>query len=460
MKKTPWYQPYFKNKKVTKMGLGPLGRSFGDIVFLAQAGARVLVTDYRDGEDLKKSKQALKKKLTSSEYKNLSFVFGKHRLTDFRSADFVLKASGVPLDSQYIAAAKKARVPVHTSSAWLFDLCKKEGVDVTTIGVTGTKGKSTVTDMIEHLLKTSGQKYHIAGNVRGVANLPVLKKVKSGDIILAELDSWQLQGFGDAKISPNISIFTNFFEDHLNYYKGSMKKYFSDKANIFKYQNAGDITFVSSQANKQISKYHTKKFVKKTVPRTTLPNWKLQVLGDHNRENAALAYSVGQRLGIKESVLKKALTTYKPMEGRLRYLGMFDEVHFYDDNNSTTPGSTLASLRAVSGRHAKKVIMLGGGADKEFDYSVFGKGINRYVSSVVLFEGAATNKIIDAVYKTFVPKMKVVSSMRDAFAEIRNVADKGDVVILSPGAASFGVFKNEYDRGDQFNKRVKQFKRK
>ena len=117
--------------------------------------------------------------------------------------------------------------------ASLFARLASAGVII--IGITGTRGKTTVTNLIYEILKRVGKRVFLGGNIRGVATLPLLKKVKSGDMVVLELDSWQLQGFGDTKISPQVAVFTNFMRDHMNYYRGDMDQYWSDKANIFKY---------------------------------------------------------------------------------------------------------------------------------------------------------------------------------------------------------------------------------
>src|SRR3989344_8267606 len=208
------FEQYFKGKKITVMGLGLLGRGVGDVAFLAECGAELIVTDLKTKEQLKESLEKLAK------FKGIKYVLGEHRLEDFRNRDFILKAAGVPLDSVYIEEAKKNNIPVEMSAA-LF--AKFSGLPI--IGVTGTRGKSTVTHLIAHILESAGKRVILGGNVRGVSNLQLLKEINPpagrADVAVLELDSWQLQGFGEAKISPHISAFTNFMQDHLNYYKNN-----------------------------------------------------------------------------------------------------------------------------------------------------------------------------------------------------------------------------------------------
>ena len=212
------FRDYFKDKKVTVVGLGLLGKRLGDIAFLSEFGAKVLVTDLKTAKELAPSIAKLKK------YKNIEYVLGKHRMEDFENRNFVLKGQGVPLDSSYITHARKQGIPIEMDES----LFVKLAPDVKIIGVTGTRGKSTTTVLIYEILKQAynspsiklgGKKpsVFLGGNIKGTAALPLLEVVKVGDTVVFELSSWQLQGFGEAGISPHISIFTNFMPDHMNY---------------------------------------------------------------------------------------------------------------------------------------------------------------------------------------------------------------------------------------------------
>ncbi|MFW0870901.1 MAG: UDP-N-acetylmuramoyl-L-alanine--D-glutamate ligase [Patescibacteria group bacterium] len=455
-----WYTPHIKGKKILKMGLGPLGRSYGDIIFLAQNGAELIVTDLRDGDDVQDSVKRIKSELTAVECKRINWVLGRHRKKDFQTADIVLRAPNAPYDSPYIEAVHSKGKVAYSSAAWLCELVRKQfGDEVITIGVTGSKGKSTVTGAIEFMLKQSDRRFHLAGNVRGIANLPVLAKVKRGDIILMELDSWQLQGFGDAHISPDIAVFTNFFPDHMDYYKGSMKRYFKDKANIFRYQKHPCV-FASRQAKGQIKEYGRSNDIERirSVTKQSLPDdWNFALFGDHNLRNLALVYAVGQYLELDEAVVKKGVEHFGGVPGRMEYLGKYAGREFWNDNNSTNPISTALSLEALSNHYAKRLIWWGGGADKKSEYDELARMVKKYSKLQILFPGSGTDILIDKLYAD---EYHRADSIQEALEIIKKESRRGDVILFSPGCASFGMFANEYDRNDQVVRAIRNFDKK
>ncbi|MGB0925238.1 MAG: UDP-N-acetylmuramoyl-L-alanine--D-glutamate ligase [Minisyncoccia bacterium] len=449
------YQKYFKDKKITVMGIGLLGRNVGDIKFLAENGADIIATDLKSETELKKSLRILKK------FKNIDYTLDRHLVADFKNRDFILKGNGVPLENKYIDTAKNAKVPVHMSFALLMHILKTENINVTVIGITGSKGKSTTTALVESILKKSGKTYHVAGNVRGVANLPLLKKIKDGDIILAELDSWQLHGMHDVKISPNIAVFTNFFEDHLNYYTGSMKKYFHDKSAIFAYQNPDDVLITTNEAKLAIADYYKKPLRSKKIQAVfgkTLRDLDYNIFGRHNEKNISLAYNVGHVLGIDDATIFSALTEFQAIDGRFQFIKNVNGVDFYNDNNSTTPDSTIVSLQSLQKKYPENnIVLIGGGTDKDFNYGKLGRYIARNISFAILFSGSATDKI----KSEFGPRFgRVIETMhmKTAVNIAAEKAEPGDVVILSPAAVSFGLFNNEYERNDQYVSCVKKIK--
>lgn len=454
------YKKLFKDKKITVMGLGLLGRGIGYTKLLAQCGADLIVTDLKTSEQLATSLKAL------SKFTNIKFVLGEHKLEDFRGRDMIIKAAGVPMDSVYIAEARKNNIPIEMDVS-LFAKCAP-GVQI--IGVTGTRGKSMTTNLIYEILKSQekflNKSVFIGGNVRGVATLPLLSKVKDGDILVAELDSWQLQGFGDSKLSPNISVFTSFMTDHMNYYKDNMDLYFADKANIFKYQKAGDTLVVRPGMKKLIPKDIQSKLI--VVKPNTVSDWKFAVPGVHQMENMACAVEVAKLFGIPEAKIKKAVKDFKGLEGRLELVKNARGIKIYNDNNATTPEATISGLQALctsptgtlsSARQdlaEKKIILICCGNDKNIPITDFVKAINKYCKLVVTIPGTGTEKLItnDKLLIT----IENTKNLKDAFKIAVVSAKKGDIILFSPAFSSFSQYNNEYERNDEFVKLVKKFK--
>ena len=448
---------FFAGKKILIMGLGILGRGVNVAKFLAERRAELTITDLKTEEQLASSLKKLKK------IPNIKYVLGRHDLADFSDKDMVIKAAGVPLNSPYIAEAIKNKIPVEMDASLFVKLTTTWTLNVQVVGITGARGKSTVTHLIyailEEAFKKAKQKVYLGGNVRGLASLPLLKKVKDGDVVVMELDSWQLQGFGEAKISPNIAVFTTFLPDHQNYYKNDMERYFSDKANIYRWQKRGDWLIAGSGAAKVIkekdkngAKWKTAKMSKKNIPH----GWKIKLLGGHNLINIALAVEVARKLGIKEAVIKKTVENFKGLPGRLEFIRETKGVKYYNDTTATTPEAALAALDSLK-EYKGKIILIGGGADKNLEYKEYAQEVKKYIKALILFKGAATDKIISALGKTKFP-VESVDSMEKAMEIARANSKKGDIILLSPAAASFGVFKNEFDRGERFNKAVKKLK--
>lgn len=437
---------FFKGKKITLMGLGLLGRGIGDAEYLAECGAVLTITDLKSKEQLKDSLARLER------FSNITYVLGEHRLQDFQSCDIVMKAAGVPLDSPFIAEARKHEIPVYMSGALFAKLA-----DIPVIAVTGSRGKSTTTQMIHHVLArtTEGGKVHLGGNVRGVSNLQLLKEVGEGDIAVMELDSWQLQGFGDLKMSPHVAVFSSFLPDHMDYYKNDMNAYFDDKAHIFAHQQPGDVFVTTPAVFTYVEAYAKRKGytliqdVQLTDASDFPAGWTLQLPGEHNRANAALAIEALRATSLADELIREGIESFTALPGRLEPLGEVRGVSIYNDNNATSPMATLAGLKAVA--DGKNVVLIMGGSDKKLDMSPLLTEIPNYAKDVVLLAGTGTDTIKDAL-----PDAPVCANLKAAVDEAFARTENGDVILFSPAFASFGMFKNEYDRNDQFVALVKE----
>lgn len=437
---------YFKGKRITLMGLGLLGRGVGDAQFLAQRSADLIVTDLKTEGELASSLELLKN------VPNISYTLGRHEREDFRNRDLIIKGAGVPLDSPFVAEARKNGIPVRMSADLLVELA-----GVKTVGVTGTRGKSTVTHLIAHGLRRAGRHVLLGGNVRGISNLALLDEVRPETTLVLELDSWQLQGFGEARVSPNVAVFTNLMQDHRNYYSDE-ETYFSDKANIFRFQKPGD-TLIAGSAVVEEWIQGAQPPVAPTVPVPLSEDVSLKLLGEHNRENAALASEALRTLGLTEEEMRDGLESFEPVQGRLQFLRELDHVKFYNDSNATTPEATIAALETLTTNDqrptTKNIVLIAGGFDKGLDVSGLAETVNRACKAVLLLEGSGTQGLrvlLDPRF--FIHDSANCSSLQAAVARAVRVAEPGDVILLSPAFASFGMFKNEYDRSEQFARAV------
>lgn len=436
------YKDYFTGKKITVMGLGLLGRGIGDTAFLAECGAELIVTDKKSAEALAESLAQL------SQYPNIRYTLGEHKMEDFENRDMILVSADVPFDSPYTAYARERGVRLVQSAALFAELTK-----IPVIGVTGTRGKSTVTHMIHHVLTTmtDGAGVLLGGNVRGVSNLQLLKEVQEESIAVMELDSWQLQGFGWAEMSPQIAVFGTFMEDHMNYYHGSMDAYFADKANIFRYQEEGDVLVTTREVFERAESFARKTGFElvqevRLVDTSILPDdCILAMPGEHNRLNAALAYEALKAVGLEDEEIFEGLATFPGVPGRLEFLGEYNGAKIYNDNNATTPTATKAGIEALANPEGtKNVILIMGGAGKELDMTPLTETIPTYCKAVVLLPGTGTDVVKEKI------EGEIVDSLEAGIDLALTKSEPGDVILFSPAFASFGLFKNEYDRGDRF----------
>jgi UDP-N-acetylmuramoylalanine--D-glutamate ligase len=428
----------FAGKKITVLGLGLLGRGVGDAHFLAEHGAELIITDLKSEEELASSLAQLEG------FKNITYRLGEHRVEDFVGRDFILKAAGVPDPSPYLDAARKEGTPIKMSASWFAELS-----GVTCVGVTGTRGKSTTTHLIHHILETAGHAPLLGGNVRGVSTLALLGNAKPENVAVLELDSWQCQGWGEAGLSPHIAVFTTFYPDHLNYYKDNLDAYLADKAHIFLAQEPTDTLVLGGQCADLIQEKYGGRLEAHTVivgAHDLRADWELPLLGEHNRYDAALAVEAVRALSVDDEDIKKALATFTGVPGRLETRGEKNGVRIYNDTTSTTPEATIAALEALDPTGKKGVVLIMGGADKGLEMRELLETIPLHAKKVLLLAGTGTERIRDRL-----PNASVHDTLSGAVQEAFKSANAGDVILLSPAFASFGMFTNEYDRGDQFN---------
>ena len=431
------FQNLVKDKRITVMGLGLLGRGLGDTLFLVECGARVTVTDLKTSEQLAPSLEKLRGL-------PVKIKVGGHDEEDFISADMILRNADVPRNSPFLKLAEEHGVPVEMDES-LF--CKFFPGLV--VGVTGTRGKTTTTSLIYNILKLSGQKVHLAGNIMGTATLPLLKSVQPQDVVTLELSSWQLQGFHEAGISPHASVFTNIYPDHLNRYSG-MEEYIEDKTAIYRYQKDSDFC-VFNKTNPVTSRLALEAPSKVSFFSTgdAPKDWDIKLAGAHNLENVGAAVVASRLMGVRESVIREAVESFRGVRYRLESLGIKNGVEFINDTTSTTPVSGIAALNAFENR---EILLIAGGADKKLDLTDFAKAAAHRTTRIALLEGSATpelhKKLIE--YGASAKIDGVFSDLKSATLSLLENARSGQLLLFSPACASFGMFSNEFHRGETF----------
>jgi UDP-N-acetylmuramoylalanine--D-glutamate ligase len=425
------------------MGLGLLGRGLNDTLFLIQCGAHVTVTDLKTADQLAPSVDKLKGL-------PVTLHLGTHIEQDFIETDMILRNADVPRSSRFLKIAADHNVPVEMDES-LF--CKHFKGKV--VGITGTRGKTTTTVLIHKILSQTGMKAHLAGNILGQATLPLLDHATPDDVVVLELSSWQLQGFHDARLSPSASVFTNVYPDHLNRYSG-MHDYIQDKKAVYAYQKNDDFCVFNGDQNETMALSKeapagVKFFRVEDVPR----EWAVRLSGLHNRQNIAAATVLCRNLGIEEDVIRKTVEEFGGVEHRLQWVGEKNGVAFVNDSTSTTPVAGCAALHSMEG---KRILLIAGGSDKKLDLSAFAAEAASRAHRIALLEGNGTEKLSRGIEdsggatKLLGPFQSLKAAVDDLFSE----AQAGDVILLSPGCASFGMFQNEYHRGETFLQIVKE----
>ena len=309
------------------------------------------------------------------------------------------------------------------------------------IGVTGTKGKGTTSSFIASILRAAGKNVHLVGNI-GTPALSELDSISSGDIVVYELSSFQLW---DAKKSPHVAVVLMIEPDHLDVHD-DMKDYTEAKANIVRYQTESDFV-VYNQEN-----VLSKEIGELSAAKSTMYPFDIGVLSDavvlpgrHNVQNASAAVAAVREYVSDEAVIARGLSNFKGLPHRLKFVREVRGVRYYDDSIATTPGSAIAALYSFD---EPKIIILGG-HDKGADYSELIESCERAAATVIAI-GSNGDRIERLCVEAGVPCVREEGDMRAIVQRASETAAEGSVVILSPAAASFDMFKSYADRGDQF----------
>lgn len=468
-----------KGKQVVVWGLGLNQGGLEAAKYFAKLKAKVKVVDLKKSRDLAKSVTELKK------YSNVNFIFGKQEENIFSDADLIIKNPAIPWDLPLTKKLLNKGYQIETDVTLFFHFFRGK-----IVGITGSKGKTTTATLISNFLKRSKKDVLLGGNIR-VSLFSFLKEKYLGDrkkIAVLELSSFQLEDQAFIKKSPHVAVVTNILRDHLNRY-GSYKNYIAAKSNICRYQSKEDFlvlngedkrlvefekcskarkVYFSSTLSSSDERSETRGSRKKNLDSRLRGNDKIKgiavknpiFLSSNNINNLAASLAAAKIFKIKKEIIEKVINKFKGVPYRMEKVAVIKNlpgrqagITFYNDTAATIPDAAVNNLKSFEDR----VILISGGADKNLKFGSFAKTIARKVKLIILLPGTAT-PILKKELKRHAPKLAQVeaSSMDKAVKTAYKSAEPGDTVLLSPGCASFGLFKNEFDRGDQFNAAVKR----
>lgn len=428
----------FKNKRILIVGLGLQGGGVGLVKFFHHLSAYIRVVDLKSEKELKES-------LIKIRNLNVEIILGKHRREDFLWPDVIFKGPSVPWDLPYLQEAIKKGIRVEMELSFFASICAGK-----IIGITGSRGKSTTTVMIYELLKKNNFPVHLGGNVSGVSTISLIEKVRKDDWVVLELSSWNLSGFHQKRISPHLAVFTNFYPDHLNFYN-NMGDYLYDKKAIYLYQKSTDYLIANKALKPMIEEDKTKS---KTFyfNQLTFPD-KTKLLGLHNKENAGAALLAAKILKIEKEKTIGVLKNFSGLPFRLQKVGKVRGIEIYNDTTSTTPVACEKAIDALSG---KKITLILGGNSKRLPYQNLIAKINHAVSRIVLLKGTFTDEIIPLIDRQRLINKEPFDNLKMAVGEALKKSYPDSVILFSPAATSFAMFNNEFHRGEEFNKIVKE----
>lgn len=461
----------FKNKRILVMGLGLNGGAFQVLKWLLTKGAKLTVTDIKTAQVLKPTLDQIKK-LTGAQ--NIQFILGEHREEDFKNKDLLIQNPGVPANSVYLKIAKKNKIPIVNEAVMFFALYPHRK-----IAVTGTRGKSSTSSIIHHILKQKIKTNVIAGNIATTPMFAVLDKLKKDSLPVLELSSWHLENLGDYQVSPQISVLTNVLVDHLNRYK-NFNAYKQAKINIIKYQTKNDLAILNwdnihtktaarytkakvyyfSLKNKVSRGVYLKNnnfyFVDQKKESLVMTTQNIKLLGQHNLSNIAAAICVAKIVGIDNSLINKGVNSFKGVAYRLQLIKKTKNLQVFNDATSTTPDAAQAAILAMAD---KKIVLLAGGQDKNLDYQDLAKIIKNKVAKTILLAGTGSAKLIKELKKIKYPKANLFTDFNDleqALLEAKKQSKNQEILLFSPAAASFNMFTNEFQRAKMFDQLVKK----
>ena len=480
------YKYEFAGKTVLVMGLGHFGGGIDVAKFAHNAGAKVIVTDLASAQQLSDSIDQLR------DLDGIEFHLGSHDPADFEQADIVVANPAVPGDNKFLQIARQANRFVTSQISIFFELCPAK-----IIGITGANGKSTTTALTAHLLNntlsetviaseakqsqttqyalrnTQYENVWISGNIGNQPLLTTLEEIGPDDLVVLELSSFQLEQLEEIQKAPYVALLTNLTPNHLDRH-GTFANYCAATENIFKFQNRDDNRPAVSifNAEDKIAAEWFEKY-KNDTGRICI-KFSAGDVGDElrkcfalpgraNLSNLAAAMAVAGIFDITDDDINNALPAFKALPHRLELIEQINGVCWYNDSKATTPEGAITALEAFN----KPIIIIAGGYDKKLPFDELGEKIAVRAKAAILI-GTTAPKIEKAIQnaqtslrakrsnlKPLNTKIELVNSLTDAVQLANQVAEAGDIVLLSPACASYNMFENYEQRGREFTKLVR-----
>lgn len=447
--------------RVTILGLGLFGGGAGAARYFAERGARVVVSDERDAAALAESLAALKDL-------PIEYHLGGHSERDFAGTDLVVVNPAVRPDAPALAMARGSGARLDTEINLLFRLCPAP-----IAAVTGTHGKSTTVALLGEMMRATGRRTWVGGNLGG-SLLPRIEEMRAGDVVVVEISSFQAERLAWSRRSPHVAVVTNLTPNHLDRHR-DMDEYARAKQHLLQYQREGDFAllnaddailctwgdigrgekvFLGADPRAERGARLTRETVELRRPGVEehVSLEALRLPGPHNRFNAACAAAAAWLLGAEAQPIEAGMACFNGLPDRLELVAEKDGVRFYNDSIATTPEATLAALDTFSA----PIILIAGGSSKNLSFAELGRRIAVRAKAVVLL-GATAEAIESAVRAVggTSPPLHHVTDLRGAVTRAEALARRGDIVLLSPACASYDMFRNYAERGRMFREFVR-----
>jgi len=427
-------------KRVTVAGLGRFGGGIAVARWLCQQQARVLVTDRQSSEKLADSVKQL-------EGLEIEFHLGGHRPEDFTDADLVVASPAISPTNAFLDAARARGVPITTEIRLFIERCP-----AAIIGVTGTKGKSTTTAMLGKILCTGGRQTWVGGNI-GKSLLADLDRIQKSDLVALELSSFMLAHLGEMRWSPHVAVVTIVLADHLEWH-GTLEAYLDAKKNILRFQDPDDYAVLNEQdlACAGLAREAQGKVI--FFGTQNRKRFDLKLPGEHNQLNAQAAFTAAEIFGVDWAKAREALADFTGLPHRLELVHESAGVCYVNDSIATIPDAAVAALESFP---PKKVIQIVGGYDKGLPITAMCAALVERAKAVLCI-GATSQRIAQLLEQSPLQSAAPAYRCHDLATAVtiaRKIATPGDVVLLSPGFASYDQFANFEQRGEEFARLAK-----